>query len=344
MQMTSQDAARRLVPGHAVMGCWVLAALAVGCGGAELPREAEAPAAPVDQAPVVTADDPAPVPENVAGTPGGEEAPTNAAIPPPPPYVPDPSWPTPPEGMVYVPGGEGVFTREGSEGSTTRRVEPFFIDRTEVTVAAFTACVRERRCDPYVRPTEGLTLERVPAVRDWEIAQCNYGRDDRQDHPMNCVSWREAGRYCIANGGELPTPDQWEFAARGHDAPFLWGEYEAPPGPLANLRDQSHRRTFLELADGQGNYAVRHYLPFDDGYPATAPVAVFPHDLGRFGAMDMASNVAEWLYSMQRSPVTNEREYALGGSHWNSGSVSSLQWSDPVPGIMVGLRCVRALR
>ena len=110
---------------------------------------------------------------------------------------------------------------------------------------------------------------------------------------MNCVSWREAGRYCIANGGELPTPDQWEFAARGHDAPFLWGEYEAPPGPLANLRDQSHRRTFLELADGQGNYAVRHYLPFDDGYPATAPVAVFPHDLGRFGAMDMASISSE---------------------------------------------------
>jgi sulfatase modifying factor 1 len=242
--------------------------------------------------------------------------------------------------MVYVPGGDGVFTAEGSTTPATRRVEPFFIDRTEVTVTAFTACVRERRCDPYTVPTT-YTNESVQAVREWEIAQCNYGRDDRQEHPMNCVTWREAGRYCIANGGELPTPDQWEFTARGADAPFFWGEYEAPPEALANLKDQSLRRLHFELANGQGNFASRYYLPFDDGYPSTAPVGVFPHDRGRFGATDMAGNVAEWLNALRLSPFGHEREYALGGSHWNTGAVEPLQSSTPSPGVMIGFRCVR---
>jgi sulfatase modifying factor 1 len=344
MLMMRRGAVRRVGLDRVVASCLVVASLAAGCGGAELPREAEEATAPQEAEPVPAVDSPAPSAESVVGESASEEAPASTPIPPPPPYVPDPSWPTPPEGMVYVPGGDGVFTAEGSTTPATRRVEPFFIDRTEVTVTAFTSCVREGRCDPYTVPTAGLSIEMVRAVWEWELAQCNYGREDRQDHPMNCVTWREAGRYCIANRGELPTPDQWEFAARGADAPLFWGEHVAPPEALANLRDQSQRRLFLDLANGQGNYASRAYLPFDDGYPSTAPVGVFPHDRGRFGAMDMAGNVSEWLLGVPPVLADDRSLRPFAGDGWGSSAVAGVTWGAATPGIAMGFRCVRPVQ
>ena len=341
--MMRRGEVRRVGLDRSVASCLVVASLAAGCGGAELPRETEEATAPQEAAPVPAPDTPAPSAESVGGESASEEAPASPPIPPPAPYVPDPSWPTPPEGMVYVPGGDGVFTGEGSTAPTTRPVEPFFIDRTEVTAAAFTACVREGRCDPYTVPTAGLTVEIVQAVREWEIAQCNYGREDRLEHPMNCVTWREAGRYCIANGGELPTPDQWEFAARGADAPLFWGEHVAPPGAFANLLDQSLRRLFLDLADGHRDYASRFYLPFDDGYPSTAPVGVFPHDRGRFGAMDMAGNVSEWLLGVPPVLDQDRSSRPTAGDGWGSTAVAGIGWGSAMPKVVVGFRCVRPL-
>jgi hypothetical protein len=119
---------------------------------------------------------------------------------------PDPSWPTPPAGMIYIPTAD-VWLGADDDALNPRRlvhVEGFFIDRTEVTTASFEGCVGSGRCSPHVRPaTLPLALKPDDPVARWLVEQCNFGLADRRDHPMNCVTGTEAAAYCAAQGGDF---------------------------------------------------------------------------------------------------------------------------------------------
>ena len=87
----------------------------------------------------------------------------------------------------------------------------FSMHRTEVTVAAYGACVRDGRCSP-------------PNAGDY----CNWGVAGREQHPVNCVDWDQAVSFCGFAGGRLPTEAEWEYSARGTDGrEYPWGN--APP-------------------------------------------------------------------------------------------------------------------
>jgi formylglycine-generating enzyme required for sulfatase activity len=121
--------------------------------------------------------------------------------------------PSCPDGMVGLAGA--TVTLSAPEGATDPSravaVAPLCIDRTEVTVAAYAACVGRGQC---TRAASG--------------DHCNEGDQARLDHPANCVVWRQADAYCRAQGKRLPTSDEWEYAARGLDGrEFPWGS--APP-------------------------------------------------------------------------------------------------------------------
>jgi formylglycine-generating enzyme required for sulfatase activity/tRNA A-37 threonylcarbamoyl transferase component Bud32 len=116
-----------------------------------------------------------------------------------------------PEGMVYIPAGEFLFG--DPQAGTQRRVhlDGYFIDRTEVTGAAYEKFVQATGGRPPDR-WEGLTCP----LRCREEAVCN-------------VSWFEALEYCRWAGKELPTEMEWEKAARGADGrSFPWGNRYEP--------------------------------------------------------------------------------------------------------------------
>jgi len=99
--------------------------------------------------------------------------------------------------MATIPGGTYTLGEKKNEAV----VAPFCMDRTEVTVEAYAACVTIRVC----ADVPGLTM----------YPSSNWGKAGRGRHPINSVSWWEANTYCISQGKRLPTEEEWEWAARG---------------------------------------------------------------------------------------------------------------------------------
>ena len=117
-----------------------------------------------------------------------------------------------PEGMVYIPGGRQEFH------DTSVSLEPFWIDRVEVTNRAFLAFVRGggyTRGEFWLEAPRAIVsqfLDRTgrPGPATWSLGLSPEGRDD---HPVGGVSWYEAAAYCRSVGKDLPTLHHWYNAA-----------------------------------------------------------------------------------------------------------------------------------
>ena len=245
----------------------------------------------------------------------------------PPEAKPEPG-PEVPAGMVKVPAGpffmgcnEKVDSECFSDEKPGRTVNlpTFFIDQTEVTVNAYAACVRARRCSE-------------PATGDYY----NWGKSGRDEHPINGVNWEQATEYCAWKGHRLPTEPEWEKAARGTDGrKYAWGNAGYRQTKYANIADETAKRTFSYLTIAEG---------YEDGFVETAPVGSFPRGESPYGALDMIGNVWEWTsgwYSSERKHRVNR-----GGS-WRFepalARASYRNWNSPsYRGVSLGFRCARA--
>ncbi len=221
----------------------------------------------------------------------------------------DDPGPSGPRDMVYVPPGpflrgcspadQACYTIESPAAQI--QLDGFYIDRVEVTVAAYRACVASGACSD-----EGLTLHTAERGT-WNAADvglnttklldpapsgtCNWspGDKNRSGHPLNCVTWDQATAYCAWAGKRLPTEAEWEKAARGTDQRiYPWGD--DPPGCTLTV--------MKETAPGCG---AGH----------TEPVGSRPRGRSPYGALDMSGNVSEWVSDWyaedyyQHSPTTN---------------------------------------
>ena len=157
-------------------------------------------------------------------------------------------------------------------------VDPFYLALREATVAQYRACVEAGACG---EPARG--------------EPCNWEVEDRDDHPVNCISWTDAVRYCQWSGLRLPTEAEWEKAARGvagHRYP--WGD--RPPGPVGDC----DRAIMMRIGLGLGC-----------GYDGTGPVGTRRNGASVYGVDDMAGNVWEWVADSydrdyyERSPAAN---------------------------------------
>jgi formylglycine-generating enzyme required for sulfatase activity len=139
-------------------------------------------------------------------------------------------------------------------------ISTFLLDRTEVTFAAYQACVRAGRCSPA-----------KPAYRDF----------DRPDQPMVGLSWYQARDFCLAQGGRLPSEAEWERAARG------------PMGQATPFGDEAVSCAQAVVIDDRGRscgVTKQHGQP-EKG--RTFVVASTP--AGRYGVFDLVGNAEEWV-------------------------------------------------
>jgi formylglycine-generating enzyme required for sulfatase activity len=198
-----------------------------------------------------------------------------------------------PRGTALVEGGRF----RPSVGVREVEVRDFCIDTHEVTVADYADCADDGPCSaaPTTVQAEGLTA----AEKTVEGELCNGDRGTRRRHPVNCVAWHQADTYCRAQGGRLPSEQEWEWAARGgeQERSYPWGEAE--PGPeLVNACGRECERHFIEamrVTQWPRLFAAK------DGDVGTAKVGRHGRGAGRGRAVDLAGNVWEWTASPELS-------------------------------------------
>ncbi|MEZ4334071.1 MAG: SUMF1/EgtB/PvdO family nonheme iron enzyme [Myxococcota bacterium] len=187
-----------------------------------------------------------------------------------------------------------------------REVEAFAIDRTEVTVAAYRACVDAGACSP---PDAG--------------EDCNDLRPERDRHPVNCVDQGQAATYCAWRGGRLPSEWEWERAARGTQGRLHpWGD--APADCDRAVIDAGTGQT---CGEAEGTLEV-----------GRRPAGASPE-----GALDLIGNVWEWTSS---SPENSSARVVRGGAYYvgpaQARASARLLFKPWGRGPYVGFRCARS--
>jgi len=167
--------------------------------------------------------------------------------------------------MGCVPSG--AFIRGSNDGPHDVRpqasiwLQTFYIDRNEVTVAEYEACVSTGAC---------------------KKAKTNYNDFSRPLQPKVGVSWFDAVAYCEAQGKHLPTEAEWEKAARGTDGrTFPWGE-EVATCERAVIMDDGKRACGVRK-EGKHPWKGRTFT-------------VGTLDPNQYGLYDMAGNSYEWVH------------------------------------------------
>jgi formylglycine-generating enzyme required for sulfatase activity len=199
--------------------------------------------------------------------------------------------------MIVLPAGTFVMgspdteaNRDADEGPATSVTiaKAFAIGRTEVTRGQFAAFVTATgyQAAQQCMVWSGAKLEMTPG-KSWR----DPGISQTDDHPVVCVSWRDAAAYAAwlskttGKNYRLPSNAEWEYAARGNtqsaDA-FPGGEDDACA--YANIADLTAKKAVpawraanCDDGVGLGTAKVGSYKP--NGY----------------GVYDTVGNVWEWI-------------------------------------------------
>ena len=245
------------------------------------------------------------------------------AVTPEPPVIPEkPPAPVVPVGMVTVNVGAYTIGRDGADPLEQPEhkvnLPAFFIDRTEVTNAAYKTFV-------------DTTRHKAPS--NWSGTSFPEGR---ADFPVTGVTWQDAVDYAAWAGKRLPTEAEWEAAARGDDGRlYPWGN---------------------SFRSAVANIGSKPDKPTPEQYPAgIKATGRYPEGASPAGAVDMIGNAWEWVADeIKAYPGNTEskldlesgvtyrviRGGAYDGSEKNDATYRGyLDGSQPYP--KVGFRCAK---
>lgn len=263
---------------------------------------------------------------------------------------------------VCVPGGSFILgdtlgledLERRSQPEHLRVVEPFLMDKYEVTVGRF----REALKRGFAPPTPPLSnnaafdLNALAGLCTWNQGPAPTERAvnvDRERFPLTCVNWGTARAFCRFIDSDLPEEDQWEYAAtaagKDRETPYPWGTER--PTCDRTVYGRTPAITSLCRDRPSGPIAV------DDPLLAA--------DVTPLGIVGLAGNVEEltltpfvpysdpaWQYAGLRGLV-NENDAPLRsarGADWSVGSLfatASTRRAEPVIAqyTNVGFRCAR---
>jgi formylglycine-generating enzyme required for sulfatase activity len=241
--------------------------------------------------------------------------------------------------LMYVPAGDFLMGSSDADVSNYLKLFPdsskdwftdeqpqhkvyldaFWIDRTEVTNAQYAGCVNAGAC-------------KAPYFSKCYTRSSYYGNSSFADYPVVYVDWNMAKAYCQWAGRDLPTEAQWEKAARGTKGQMY------PQGS--------------EIDCNKANYFGKR----DGCVGNTSAVGSYPAGASRYGALDMAGNVWEWVADWYdtaydgKSPSNNPTGPASGttrvlrGGSWQNNDqnvrAANRESSDPAKYYYkVGFRC-----
>lgn len=216
-----------------------------------------------------------------------------------------------PAGPFTMGCGSGGVCGEDEGPARTVTLSAFDLDITEVTQAAYAACVQAGSC---TEPSD------------------NYAPESQGTYPVVNVSWSQAVAYCAFMSKRLPTEAEWEKAARGTDErTFPWGTESIDCGrantldcggvalPAGVLGNGASPYGALDMA---GNVWEWTHDFYDATYYATAPTENPP------------------------GPATGTSRVYRGGSFGNLPSLARTTnradtYSPTVGGSGLGFRCAR---
>lgn len=220
-----------------------------------------------------------------------------------------------PEGMLLVQGG--TFTMGADEGGEADErpahdvtVASFWLDKTEVTQAAYDECVAAKACPPA----------------DPEILATFGGLFKGPKKPVVGISWFSARDYCQWKGRRLPREAEFERAVRGDDGRrFPWGN--DPPTRERAVFSTNAPEDVGTHPTGRGPYGhddlagnVWEWIEDDyDPFAYTRPTA----SQGKPGTCDEINLAQNKLRAEGRqgftgtNPIPTECEKAIRGGAYN---------------------------
>ncbi len=274
---------------------------------------------------------------------------------------PGAGWVRPADGMtmLYIPAGEFKMgsndkdpnAQDDEQPRRTVYLDPYWIDRTEVTNAMFRRFVA---ATGYVTQAEKQQNGQIfdPRRNAWRSAHAaNWKQpagdqssiDGLEAYPVVLVSWDDALSYCHWAGGRLPTEAEWEKAARGTEGRiYPWGNDFK--GDRLNFCDTNC-------------LAEKSNENLDDGYDMRSPVGTYPGGASPYGVLDLSGNVWEWVLDWYQNrytgladtnpfgPQAGSDHVARGGSWADTYIETRAAYRTSYPpdtaSDVLGFRCVR---
>lgn len=239
--------------------------------------------------------------------------------------------------MSLIPAGEFLMGSPEGEGDLNEHpqhkvyLDDFYIDKTEVTNAAFKRFVDATSYITEAEKGGGGWVYKVGqnSSANWKDPQGN-GHDilGILNHPVVQVNWDDADEYYKWAGGRLPTEAEWEKAARGKaNTKYSWGDDKSKLSEYAWCDDNSNHQT----------HTVGQKTP------------------NQYSLYDMNGNVTEWVSDWyaedyyKNSPGENPKGPDFGsyrvtrGGSWNWTLMQSADRGYNYPSdsfSTVGFRCV----